>query len=183
MKYLVFLFYTFLTSIATAQNYYSAESGHVKFFSKAPLENIEAKTTNVKAIINDSTRDVAVLIPIKSFVFKKSLMQEHFNENYMESDKYKDASFKGKLTERLMLKRGERKEIALTGQLTIHGVSQQRMVTVSLKKEADDSVIAFGKFNVRIADHNIKIPTLLFQNIAEIVEITFDLNLKPAVQL
>src|SRR6478736_5684925 len=140
MKSLIFLFYTFLTSLATAQTYYSVESGQVKFFSKAPLEDIEAKNNKVKAVINDSTGDVAILIPIKSFVFKKSLMQEHFNENYMESDKYKDASFKGKLTERLMLKPGERKEIAVTGQLTIHGVSQQRMVTVSLKKEADDSV-------------------------------------------
>jgi hypothetical protein len=183
MKFLILLFYTFLTSLAAAQNYYSAESGYVKFFSKAPLEDIEAKTNKVKAIINDSTGDIAVLIPIKSFIFKKALMQEHFNENYMESDKYKDASFKGKLLETMMLKAGDHKEVNVSGHLLMHGVPQQRVVTVLLKKGVDGSISATGKFSVRIAEHHIKVPSLLFQNIAEVVDITFDLTLKPVVHL
>lgn len=183
MKSLIFLFYTFLTSLATAQTYYSGESGQVKFFSKAPLEDIEAKNNKVKAVINDSTGDVAVLIPIKSFIFKKSLMQEHFNENYMESDKFKDASFRGKLSDKIFLKPSEQKTINVSGQLLIHGVTQQRIITALVTKSADGSLIATGKFNVKIADHHIKVPTLLFENIAEVVEVTFNLILKPGTHI
>ena len=183
MRLLIFLSYTFLTSVALAQNYYKAETGHVKFFSKAPLEDIEANSNKVKAIINDSTGEIAVLIPIKTFIFKKSLMQEHFNENYMESEKYKDASFKGALSDRLKLKPGDHTEMSVSGLLLIHGVSLQKMVFVSLTKGVDGSVTVTGRFNVKIADHHIKVPSILFQNIAEVVDVTFDLTLKPVVQL
>lgn len=168
-----------ITSLVNAQHLFKSEEGQVKFFSDAPLEDIVATTTKAKVVMNDSTGDVAVLIPIKSFMFRKALMQEHFNENYLESDRYKDATFKGKLSEQLTLKSGEQKNMDVSGQLVIHGVSKQRTIEVNLKKNRDGSISVSGKFNVKVAEHGVSIPSLLFQNIAEVVEVTLDFNLKP----
>lgn len=164
---------------ATGQNLYKAESGKARFFSEALMENIEATTSKAIAVLNDSTGDVAVRIPIKSFIFDKSLMREHFNENYMESEKYPDATFKGKIQEKISLTAGESEMVNVAGNLVIHGVSQPRNIQVSLKANADNSVTATGRFNITVADHKIKIPTIVFKNIAEVVEVTYEFILKP----
>lgn len=74
-------------------------TGEVSFFSKTPMEDIEAVNKNVSSIINTSTNEVAVQMRITNFVFPNKLMQEHFNENYLESEKFPSATFKGKIKE------------------------------------------------------------------------------------
>jgi polyisoprenoid-binding protein YceI len=182
MKLLISLVSLFAMFSATGQNLYKAENGKARFFSEALIEDIEATTTNAIAAMNDSTGDVAVRIPIKSFVFDKSLMREHFNENYMESEKYPDATFKGKIEEKVSLTAGESKVVNVKGNLLIHGVSQPRNIQVNLKTNTDNTVTATGKFNVTVADHKIKIPSIVFQNIAEVVEVTCEFILKPAAK-
>jgi polyisoprenoid-binding protein YceI len=178
MKVLILLLSICATSSVIGQNIYKAESGKVRFFSDALLEDIEATTNKTTAALNASTGDVAVLIPIKSFEFAKSLMKEHFNENYLESNKYPDASFKGKIADKFSLTPGANYEVTISGELLIHGVSQHRDIVATLKVNADGSVLVSGKFSVKVADHKVKIPTLVFQNIAEIVEVSFTYTLK-----
>ena len=164
--------------VANAQTDYKGRNGKVKFFSEAPLENIVAESNMTTSIFNEPTGEVAVLIPVKSFVFRKKLMQEHFNENYLESDKYPDASFTGKISLAKSLKEVASQVVNISGTLTIHGVSKQRDVNATLSVNADGALTAKGKFNVKLEDHNIKIPSLLFRNIAETVEVSFELQLK-----
>jgi hypothetical protein len=159
------------------QDVYKSTKTSVKFFSHSILEDIEATTSKSGSAFNMATREVGVLIPITTFVFHRSLMQEHFNENYLESDKYPEASFAGKLDEKYTIKPGEEFHTMAKGILTIHGVSQSREIPLTLKMNDDGVITSRGMFNIKLADHNIKIPTLVFQNIAEVVEVTFDFTL------
>lgn len=160
-----------------AQNVYKAKDGNVKFFSDAPLEDIEATSKKGSAAFNIASSEIAALVPIKSFTFQNALMQEHFNENYLESEKYPNASFKGKVAEQVIPEPGSSKTIDVAGDLTIHGVTKKRTIPVTFKFGNDGSIQVTSKWMVALADHNIKIPQLVFQNIAEQIEVTLDLNL------
>ena len=181
MKPLIIVVCLFNTLCVKGQDLYKSSNGKLRFYSDALLEDIEATTVKATAAFNVTTGSVAVLIPIKSFEFDKSLMKEHFNENYLESDKYPDASFKGKMMDKLVITPGGSNRVSVSGELLIHGVSQHRDITIDLKVNTDGSVVATGKFDVSVADHKVKIPTLVFQNIAEVVEVTFEITLKPAI--
>jgi len=167
-----------LASVASGQGFYKGENGTMRFFSSAPLEDIEAESRKVTSALNAATGEVAVLISINSFVFDKSLMQEHFNENYLESDKYPAASFTGKIPGHLSLNTGETRSVKVSGNLTIHNVTMARDIQVTLEMNSDGSLSASGNFKVNLEDHKVKIPQLLFQNIAEEVEVSFELKLK-----
>jgi hypothetical protein len=183
MKLLViFAVCLFIGGITYGQNLYKTANGKVRFFSDALLEDIEATTHKASAALDVGHNQIAVLIPIKSFVFDKTLMREHFNENYLESDKYLNSTFTGKLSEPLTLAAGVKTTATAVGSLTIHGVSQHREISVDILVNPDHSITATGKFNVTIADHKVKIPSLVFQNIAEVVEVTFELLLHPTGQ-
>lgn len=166
---------TFLTGIfffcclpAMAQKYQLSES-QLTFFSSAPVEDIKAKTSETRSLLNTQTGELAFVIPIRSFEFKKQLMQEHFNENYMESEKYPNATFKGTLTGYETGKKGKQPVLA-RGEMNIHGVSRtiETEGTIELKGE---EILVEASFPVKVADYNIEIPTLLFYNIAEVVEV------------
>ncbi|HEX5170820.1 MAG TPA: YceI family protein, partial [Cyclobacteriaceae bacterium] len=182
MKKLILIATIALSLNVAGQNLYKGENGKVRFYSDALLEDIEATTKKVTSVLNYTSGEVAVLIPIRSFVFDKSLMQEHFNENYLESDKFPEASFKGRLTEKFSFVPGETRQVNVSGELLIHGVSIHRDIPVSLAANQDGTLSATGKFDVKVADHKVKIPTLVFQNIAEVVEVSFELTLKPQIQ-
>jgi polyisoprenoid-binding protein YceI len=182
MRQLILWISLLVTTASYGQNLFKGENGKLKFFSDALIEDIGATTNKTISALDISTGNVAVIIPIKSFIFRKSLMQEHFNENYMESDKFSDASFRGKIIDKPILKIGENSLVNISGSLTVHGVSQDRNIQLNLKSNADGSVLATGKFEVKVTDHKIKIPSLMFQNIAEVVEVTFELKLKPVLK-
>lgn len=153
---------------------YKTVSGTTKFFSDAPLEDIEAITKKVTSIIDADKGDMAFLIPISSFDFEKKLMQEHFNENYLESEKYPNASFKGKLSNYDPAKKGVQK-VQAKGQMTIHGVTKDISVEGTIDNQGDKMLLK-AKFPITVADHKIKIPKVVFYNIAEVVEVTLDLT-------
>lgn len=161
---------------------YQGKKGHVKFFSDAPLEDIEAISSETISALNMATGEIAVLIPIKSFVFDKALMQEHFNQTYLESDKFPESTFVGKLDEKISDDAAKDKPLNVFGKLTVHGVTREAKIQVALKLSADGFLNASGKFMIKLADHKIKIPKLVFKNIAEVVEVTFDLKLKRTEQ-
>ena len=153
------------------QQYKLLES-KVTFFSDAPMEDIEATTTKARSLFNLNTGEIAFVIPIRSFEFPKKLMQEHFNENYMESHKYPDATFKGKVSGYDQQKKGKQK-VKAKGVLHIHGVSHE-VETEGLLELQPKAVRIEAKFPVKVADYKIEIPQLVFYNIAE--EVVVSLN-------
>lgn len=175
MKKLIFVI-TLLTSFAiSAQRYKSSES-HIRFYSDAPVEDIEAINTKSSSIVDVESKAVVFVIPINGFEFEKSLMEEHFNENYLETEKYPKAIFKGKITDWS----GEKgKSTAKAeGELDLHGVKQQ----VSMEGEIDfndDKMTINSVFMIKLEDYKIKIPKAVFYNIAEEVEVTVKFEYAP----
>jgi polyisoprenoid-binding protein YceI len=151
------------------------KNGNISFFSKSPLENISANNNQVMSVLNKQNGEMQFSVLIKSFRFKKALMEEHFNENYLESDKYPKAIFKGIVegAEKLDLSKDGTYKVKVSGDLTIHGVTNKVSVPGTLTSK---SGIVTGNtvFNLKLADYNISIPKLVKDNIAEIIEITVD---------
>lgn len=158
-----------LASAAHAQKY-TVEKGSIVFFSDATLENITAENKKVASLFNSSTGAIAFSVPIVEFQFEKSLMQEHFNEKYMESDKFPKATFQGSLSNFNMGVTGEQ-VVKATGKLNLHGVTKDVDIpgTFQLK---DGKVIMTSKFMIRLEDYQVAIPQLMWQNIAEEVEVS-----------
>jgi polyisoprenoid-binding protein YceI len=161
---------------AVAQKYTAAKS-FISFYSHAAIEDITADNKKVSSILNVATNDIVFSVPINEFKFAKSLMQEHFNEKYMESDKYPKATFSGKVSGFDPSKSGVQKAKA-NGKLTIHGVTRDVEIPGTLEKQGE-SLQLKAKFVVKLADYKIEIPQLLWQNIAEQVEVTADFLYKP----
>lgn len=171
-----FLLVTLFCGEVRAQKY-RLSSSEVSFFSEAPMENIEAFSEETKSIFDEANGEIAFILPIKSFSFEKSLMQEHFNENYLESDKYPNARFEGRLVDYDPDKEGEQ-QVRAKGTLTIHGVSQQVDVPGTVTR--DSSGIGMeANFPVQVADYDIEIPKIVFYNIAEEVEVRVKLQYQP----
>lgn len=164
-------------NVALAQEKYITKNGFVKFFSSAPLEDIEAENNEVQSIVDLDNGKIAISIPIQSFEFDKSLMKEHFNENYLESEKYPKATFEGSFDagKKLGSSMLGTYDVKVNGDLTIHGVTRPLMTKAALTID-ESEVHAQTKFNVRIADFDIEIPRIVFKNIAEVVEVTADLK-------
>ena len=178
MKTLLLILFAVLVTVYAQAQLYKGQSGKVTFFSKAPLENIEAVTGKVGAALNLANGEVAVIISITSFEFDKSLMREHFNDNYMESDKFPTATFQGRIAMNIFpLNVNLEQTVDVAGTLKIHGVSQERTIRVTLKPAGPNQLRAVGKFMVKLEDHKIEIPRLVFQNIAEVVEVSYELPL------
>nr|NQU94358.1 YceI family protein [Bacteroidota bacterium] len=169
-----------LVSTGVHAQKYMTKNGHISFFSSMPMEDIEAHNLQVNAALNTQTGDFVFKVLIKSFEFKKALMQEHFNENYMDSHKYPNATFQGKVTNLGEIDFGKDGEYPaqVDGKLTIHGVTQE-------VKETGVFIIGKGIinsksiFNLMTADYNIKIPKAVINNIAESIELRVDVKLEP----
>ena len=140
-------------------------------FSEAPIENIEAVSKSGYGIINIENGEVQFGVSIRSFRFRKSLMQEHFNENYMESDKFPAAKFKGKINTPIDISKDGEYSVIVTGDLEVHGITQKRSVPGTIKV-LNGRLEINTVFDVKCRDHQIKIPALVFKNVAETIKIT-----------
>ncbi len=179
------IFFTLLSLVFLAQLGYSQDrfvtrSGHVKFFSSAPLEDIEAHSNKVSSILDLKKNEVVVSMLIKTFEFEKKLMQEHFNENYMESDKYPKSTFSGSFegnSDLSALKDGTY-TVNASGEISIHGVSKQIETPVTLTV-SNGKVKADFVFMAKVKEFGIKIPKVVVRNIAEEVEVTAAFEYEP----
>ena len=142
---------------------------YISFYSSAPVEDIEAATTRSKSLFNAETGDIAFVIPINTFEFNKKLMQEHFNESYLESHKYPEATFKGKLVGFNPQQQGVQNVMA-KGEMKIHGVSRQIETEGTLEFMGKEVHMA-ARFPIRLADYQVEIPKLVMYNIAEVVDV------------
>lgn len=173
------LVFAFAASGAFAQKYMT-RTGKVTFFSSTPVENIEAFNNEAASVVDAKSGEVVFQVPIKSFKFQNQLMQDHFNENYMESDKFPKAVFKGKITNvgEVNFSKDGSYPVKTNGKMTIHGVTREVSVpgTVVVK---GGTVTTSTKFNVKTADYGIKIPNLVAGKIAESIEVTVNSILNP----
>jgi len=156
---------------------FASEKSTVIFFSKAAIEDITAKNSKASSIFNSETGEIVFSVPIKDFRFAKSLMQEHFNEKYMESEKYPKATFQGKFVDFNAQVNGIQ-EVKAQGKLSIHGVMKEIDVPGTIEN-AGKNLIMKSKFIIRLEDYTITRPQLLWQNIAEQVEVTIEFIYKP----
>lgn len=157
----------------SAQQRYMTKQAQITFFSEAPLENIDAKNNKASSILDLSSQAVAVSMDIKDFKFDKSLMEEHFNENYLESDKYPSATFSGKFISESPIEETTigKFPVNVEGDLTIHGVTK-KITAEGFVEVTATRIIASTGFKIAIRDYEIDVPKLVIKNIAEIVDVS-----------
>ncbi len=179
MKFVKVLFITCILFLGTnlqAQKHFT-RTGKITFSSEAPLEKIEASNQKATSIIDIATGKMEFAVLIKAFQFEKALMQEHFNENYMESDKYPKAIFKGTIADisAVDFSKDGNYPVKVKGKLTIHGETNEVEAegTINVK---DGKISAISTFEVAVADYKIKIPSVVKDNIAKTVQISVDMN-------
>lgn len=187
--YVLSLFFT----LTTQAQIYKAKDGAtlITFFSEAPLENIEASNKGAIIVLNSTTNDIQVRVTIQNFKFKNTLMEEHFNENYMETDKKgpndpsgaatypnRYAVFKGKINEKIDYSKDGEYKVTVPGKMELHGVTRDVTLEGTLKTVGNELVIA-SKFKIRVSDYNIKVPSMYVKNIAETVDVTIHSTLEP----
>jgi polyisoprenoid-binding protein YceI len=167
-----------LSAVVSQAQLFSTTAGKVSFFSKTPLENIEAESKTVLSVMNVTTKEIAIMITNTSFSFPNKLMEEHFNEKYVESEKFPKSSFKGKINEAVDLSKDGEYKVTVTGKLNIHGVEKDRTIpgTIIVK---DGLIQMLSNFKVKNVDHKIEIPTVVTAKISEEIDVMVDLKLAP----
>ena len=153
-----------------AQQYLS-NNGKISFFSNAPMEDISAQNNKVSAIYDRDTKELVFQLNIIDFVFPNSLMQEHFNENYLESDIYPKSTFTGKIINQ------DAAQTTVEGDLTIHGKTNKVKVEGNLNQE-NNTVNISSSFIVMLEDYDIKVPKLVMFKIAEMIDVKVTIELK-----
>ncbi len=181
MKTLLLIAAISLASVTTtnAQTYLT-KNGRISFFSKTSMENIDAVNNQVVSVLDSKSGVLQFSVQVTGFLFKKALMQEHFNEDYMESDKYPQAKFKGTIADisKVNFTQDGNYSVSVSGDLTIHGVTNKVSVpgTITIK---GGKLAASATFNVLVADYKIDIPKIVQSNISKSIEIKVDCNYEP----
>jgi len=175
IKILSILVLAGLCHLVSAQKYV-IKNGHVWFYSHTPMEEIEAHNKQVVSSLDYSSGELAFVLLVKSFDFKTALMQEHFNENYMESDKIPKANFKGKINNigKIDFKKDGTYPAEVSGDLTIHGVTKHITTTGSIVVKGS-AVSANAKFVLVPKDYGIQIPSLVENKIAKEIQVTVEM--------
>lgn len=160
-----------------AQDLYTVNTGHVSFASDAPLELIEAENESVQGVIQVLDRSFAFRVLMKNFEgFNSATQKTHFNTNYLETDTYKYTMFEGKIIEEIDLTTPGTYQVRGKGKFTCHGIKQERIIRCKLIVRPDGMTITTD-FTVLLEDHNIKIPSVVNQKIAEEIQLELRMNL------
>ena len=167
----VVLFLLLMFSVQVHAQRFIGQNGKIVFFSEAPVENISAVNTKVSAVFDTNTGDLVFQLNISDFVFKKALMQEHFNENYLESDIYPRSTFSGKVVD------SKNGKATVQGDLTIHGKTNTIKVNGSMIQNKQSIVIS-AVFSVMLEDYNIRVPKIVMYKIAEEIDIKVNIELE-----
>jgi hypothetical protein len=167
-KLITFILIFFVTNLYSQR--FITKEAEISFFSEAPIEDISAKNNKVSVVYDDETKQLVFQLNISDFIFPKPLMQEHFNENYLESDKFPKASFSGNV--------GKLNNLSIAaGTLKIHGKSNEVEVRGDLVVN-NDIVMIDAIFTIQLKDYDIKIPKIVMYNIAEEIEVNIKAKLK-----
>lgn len=172
MKKLIPVILLALSTGASAQKVFT-KNGHISFFSKTKMEDIKADNNQVMSVLNTQSGELLFTVLMKSFHFEKALMEEHFNENYVESEKFPKSTFKGAVTDisKVNFAVDGTYPVNVSGDLTLHGVTQKvnapGKITISAGKATGSA-----KFIIKLSDYKIEIPNLVKDNISNNMEIT-----------
>lgn len=171
------------TSIVSAQGKFFTKSGKITFFSSTPAEDIKATNKSVAVVLDSKTGELQFSVLMKGFEFKKGLMQEHFNERYVESHKFPQSDFKGQIinNSEIPYNKNGNYTAKVKGKLTIHGVTKEIETTGTIAVK-DGKIGANAVFNILVADYKISIPALVRDNIARTIKVTVDCLLNPLPQ-
>jgi len=178
MKKIIFLLFALVLFInVNSQEKYLTKTGHIWFLSNTPLEKIEAHNKAVVSLLNLTTGDIEFVLLMKSFKFDNALMEEHFNENYVQSDQFPKATFKGKITNlsSIQLESGQPQQVTIEGNLTIHGKTNTVKTNGTLAKSGD-KIDGKSKFNLSPSDYDMKVEKYLEEKIAKTVEVNIELS-------
>ena len=169
-----------LSVLATAQDKFFTKSGKVSFVSKGNIETITAKHKGVTCVLDSKSGAIQLAVLMKGFEFVKALMQEHFNENYVESDKYPKADFKGQVVNNSEVNYTQdgTYNAKAKGTLTLHGVSKEIEIPGKVTVKSGKPQLN-ADFTILLSDYNIKIPAMVKENISNTVTITADFALEP----
>lgn len=161
---------------------YSTQTGTITFRSEAPLEIISASSKKMEGLIDALALSFAFTVPIRSFEgFNNGLQQQHFYENYLETDKYPTASYSGKIIEHLDITKPGTYQVRAKGQLNIHGRSKERILKVELISTGSEIKIS-SEFLVPLIDHQIEVPRIVNQKIAQEINVSVKGTLTLAVK-
>lgn len=180
MRRLAFVFTLSLLVFAVNAQKYITRTGYIGFYSHTPLEDIKADNNQVASVLDVSTGEIVFQALIKSFHFDKTLMEEHFNENYMESEKFPKSGFKGKITDfpAVDLKKNGIYNITVEGDLTIHNVTN-KVSTKGTLEVVSAGINASSRFNIVPEDYKISIPGVVRDKIAKNLEVTVTVKYAP----
>lgn len=178
MKNIVFI--AMFTGVSLfAQDKYLTKNGTINFEASVPaFEEVAAKNNSVTAILNIDNREIATLVLVKAFRFKNALMEEHFNENYAESDQYPKASFKGTVEGFSIENINVKQECYINGELTFHGITKPIKQIPVMMEKVNGNILLTGKFSVLASEFNIKIPKIVKSKVSDEVEVDFNFELQ-----
>ena len=177
----LFILLLFMTlSMIDGQGRYFTKSGKISFYSHTSMEDIDATNNQVTSFIDTETGEIVFADLMKSFKFDKALMEEHFNENYVESDKYPKSTFEGKILDydKSQFEKEEPYEVTIQGKLTIHGETKE-IEEKAVLKSTDGNISGTSEFSIDLSDYKIDIPKVVKENIAESLEISVELVYEP----
>jgi hypothetical protein len=177
MRFIITSALVFLLHICTtAQTKLFTKTGNISFFSKTNVENISARNNKVLAVWELATGKIEFSVLMKGFEFEKALMQEHFNESYVESDKYPKATLKAVIenSNTILLTTDKTYSLKVNGTLTLHGVTKPITTTATIKVK-DGIASATAALPVLLADYNIKIPAVVADNINKKIDISINI--------
>ena len=165
-------------TLIAAQGKYFTKSGKIDFFSTTPAEDIKAVNKSVAVVLDAKTGDIQFSVLMKGFQFKKGLMQEHFNDSYVESDKFPLSEFKGQIINNSEINYNKNGSYSakVKGKLTIHGETKE-IETTGIIAVIDGKIGVNAVFNLVVADFKINIPAMLRDNISRTIKITVDCKL------
>lgn len=180
MKTLLFIFLLTISMVAGSQEKYFTRSGFIGFYSHTALEDIKAENKQVSCLVDTKTGEMLITALMKSFKFERALMEEHFNENYIESDKFPKATFKGKITNfsAIDFTKNGIYDVEVQGTISIHGVEKEIKSTGTAEIKSGHLILK-SKLLINPLDYKIEIPSFVREKIAENMDVTVDLNLEP----
>lgn len=158
-KQLLLLTILVILGCSLSAQIYIGKTCEISFSAPTPVEDIAAINTTTKPLLNIATGDLQMKIVMTAFIFEKPLMQEHFNENYVESEKFPNAFFKGKINQKIDFNKDGVYKVTATGKLTIHGVEQDRTID-GIVTVMDKDIKLSSDFKITFADYKIDIPAL-----------------------
>lgn len=171
MKFICIIFLSLLSFEPLPQDLYLCKNARIIIFSKALIEDIRAVSQTGVSVFNPSSGELDFSLPISSLQFEKAFMQQHFNSDYMESDKYPRAIFKGKIQEHIDVTKDGNYPVNVAGEFMVHGITKTR--TIQGNVNVKNGVITMSsEFIVNCAEHHIDIPQILFYHIAENIKVS-----------